>query len=105
MGTEESEESESLNVSETSDASSEVKGQGSQEEVTAIVSSKRVETFRSHEIKGRVKTGYKGEQFMVLDENYHFSKKLCAKINSLLQEAERVRDIEFWVERKRKREK
>ena len=46
-----SEESEFLNVSDTSDASSEVKGQGSQEELKAIVSSTRVATFRSHEIK------------------------------------------------------
>ena len=100
--TDESEESESLDLSRTSDTSSEVKGQGSQEELKAIVSSKRVETFRSREIKGRVKTSYIGEQFMVLDENYHFSKRLCAKVNSLLEEAERVRDIEFWVERKRR---
>ena len=100
-----SEESEFLNVSDTSDASSEVKGQGSQEELKAIVSSKRVETFRSREIKGRVKTSYIGEQFMVLDEKYHFSKKLCAKINSLLDEAEVVRTDEFWLERSRRNER
>jgi len=102
---EKSEESESLDESETSDASSEAKDQGCQKEMIAIVSSERVATYRSHEVKGRVKTSYIGQEYMVLDEDYHFSQKLSSKINSLLEEAEEARDHEFWLERSRRRER